>query len=793
MTEGSTPVQRKTTPPVPSSETAVHVLPSATHWGAVEARVRNGRLVEVAPFRGDSDPTPILQSLAGAVHDATRIRCPAVRAGYLRDGPGADRSRRGAEPFVEVSWERASTLVEAELRRVRQQHGNTAIYGGSYGWGSAGRLHNAPTLLHRFLNFFGGYTGSVNSYSCAAAIVVMPHIVGDWYDMFHQMTDWRSIAEHSRLVIAFGGLPLRNAQVVAGGCGDHTASGWLQRCRERGVRFVNLGPLRDDMAAFLAAEWIQARPNTDVAIMLGMAHTLISEGLHDTAFLAHYCVGFDRFQDYVMGAGDGQPKSAAWAAAISGLDADTIQRLARDAAGQRTILTLGWSLQRADHGEQVYWMAITLAAMLGQIGLPGGGFGFGMTAVGNTAQPADPSSRARLAQGENPTGRFIPVARIADMLLNPGATIDYDGLGLTYPDIRMIYWCGGNPFHHHQDLNRLLEAWRKPETIVVHEPWWTPLARHADIVLPATTSFERNDIGGATRDPFFLAMHKAIEPVGAARSDFEIFRVLAGRLGFAEDFTEGRDEMGWLRHLYELDRQQAARHAIELPDFETFWARGHVALPVPEKPMVLLEDFRRDPDAHPLSTPSGRIEIFSDTIASFGYEDCPGHAAWLEPAEWLGAAMAQRYPLHLISNQPSTRLHSQLDNGIVSRDGKVAGREPVWIHPADAARRRIANGEVVRVFNDRGACLAGAVVTDRIQPGVVQIATGAWYDPETPGASGSLCKHGNVNVLTLDKGTSRLAQGPSAQTCLVEIERFDGTPPPVTAFDPPVLLASPPE
>lgn len=765
-------------------------VPTATHWGAVEARVKDGRLIEAAPFRGDSNPTPILTSLAGAVHDATRIRRPAIRAGYLRDGPGGERSRRGAEPFVEVSWDRALSLVAAELRRVKQQHDNTAIYGGSYGWGSAGRLHNAPALLHRFLNFFGGYTASVNSYSCAAAIVVMPHIVCDWYDMFHQTTDWRSIAEHSRQVIALGGLPLRNAQVVAGGCGDHAASGWLRRCRERGVRFVNLGPLRDDMADFLDAEWISARPNTDVAIMLGMAHTLIAEGLHDTTFLSRYCVGFERFRDYVMGTADGLPKSADWAAGISGLDAGTIRRLTREAAGCRTMLTLGWSLQRADHGEQVYWMAVTLAAMLGQIGLPGGGFGFGMTAVGNTAQPADATSRARMPQGVNPTDRYIPVARIADMLLRPGATIDYDGRRLTYPDIRLVYWCGGNPFHHHQDLNRLLEAWRRPETIIVHEPWWTPLARHADIVLPATTSFERNDLGGATRDPYLLAMRKAIEPVGDARSDFDIFCLLAERLGFAEQFTEGRDEMGWLRHFHDLDRQQAARHRIELPDFDSFWAQGHVALPVPEKPTVLLEDFRRDPDAHPLPTPSGRIEIFSERVASFGYADCPGHAVWLEPAEWLGASKAGEYPLHLISNQPSTRLHSQLDNGVVSRDGKVAGREPVWINPADAAPREIADGAIVRVFNDRGACLAGALVTDRIQQGVLQIATGAWYDPDVPGESGSLCKHGNVNVLTLDKGTSSLAQGPSAQTCLVEVELFRGTPPPVTAFDPPLLLAS---
>ncbi|MFO1059086.1 MAG: molybdopterin guanine dinucleotide-containing S/N-oxide reductase [Dongiaceae bacterium] len=765
-------------------------VPSSTHWGAVEAIVEGGRLAGVAPFAADRDPSPIIASLPGAVHHPTRIATPAVRAGWLARGPAGDRAGRGAEPFVAVSWERALDLVAGELRRVARDHGNPAIYAGSYGWGSAGRFHDASGQLHRLLNLIGGYTGSVNSYSCAAAIVTMPHVVADWYRMFHEMTDWRAVAEASELVVALGGLPLRNAQVIAGGSGSHDTAFWLARCRERGVAFVNVGPIAEDMAGFLAAEWLPAVPNSDVALMLGLAHTLVEEGRHDEAFLARYCVGFERFRPYLMGTTDGVAKSADWAAPLCGLPAETIRALARRMAGCRSLLVLGWSLQRADHGEQVYWMAVTLAAMLGQIGLPGGGFAFGLTAVGNAATPADRASRAWLPEGVNPTGSVIPVARVADMLLAPGTTIDYDGRRITYPDIRLVYWCGGNPFHHHQDLNRLLAAWRRPETIVVHEPWWTPLARHADIVLPATTTFERNDIGGASRDPWMLAMHQAIPPVGEARSDHAICAALARRLGVEAAFTEGRDEMAWLRHLYERDRQEVARLGMSLPTFEAFWAQGHALLPVPERPGVLLEAFRRDPEAHPLTTPSGRIEIFSERVAGFGYRDCPGHPVWLEPAEWRGSARAASYPLHLISNQPAARLHSQLDQGSVSLAAKIAGREPVWIHPADAAERAIADGQVVRVFNDRGTCLAGARVTGRIARGVVQLATGAWYDPERPGEIGSLCKHGNVNLLTLDKGTSSLAQGPSAQTCLVEIEPHAGEPPPVTAFDPPLVLDS---
>jgi biotin/methionine sulfoxide reductase len=394
----------------------------------------------------------------------------------------------------------------------------------------------------------------------------------------------------------------------------------------------------------------------------------------------------------------------------------------------------------------------------------------------------------QLPTGMNPVKALIPVARFSDMLLQPGGRLEFNGQQLTYPDVRLVYWCGGNPFHKIQDLNRLLRAWQKPETIIIHEPWWTPAARRADIVLPCATTLERNDIGGAPRDRFYFAMQKAIEPVGEARTEYDIYSALAERLGFKAQFTEGRTEMEWLRHLYEIACQYAARQQIDLPDFDAFWRAGHVELPAPEDPPILFAPYRADLQAHPLRTPSGRIELFSETIAAFGYDDCPGHPVWLEPAEWLGSERAHIYPLHLISNQPRSRLHSQLDCGEVSRRAKVAEREAVWLHPDDAVVRGITSGDVVRIYNDRGACLAGAVVTEAIRLGVIQLATGAWFDPLDPHEIGSLDKHGNPNVLTLDKGTSKLAQSSVAQTVLVQVERFHGTPPPITVFSPPAII-----
>jgi biotin/methionine sulfoxide reductase len=771
-----------------TDQSDLRVTPFSTHWGTYHAEVRDGRLTGVRDYAGDPDPAVIGPGIVDMVDHPTRIARPMIRKSYLASGRQADPAGRGREPFVAVPWDEALDIAAAELKRVAETHGNGSIFGGSYGWGSAGRFHHAQSQVHRFLNCIGGYVASTNSYSHAAVDVLSPHIVGRFVSLLlDRATAWPVIVGNSKLVVMFGGLPVKNAQVTSGGVGRHTMPGALRAAKARGVEFVSISPIRSDAMPEIGAEWLAPRPNTDMALMLGLAHTLVAEGLHDVDFLARYTAGFERFRPYLMGETDGQPKDAEWAAGVSGLEAQAIRALARRMAGTRTMITVAWSIQRSDHGEQPCWMAITLAAMLGQIGLPGGGFGIGYGSENGIGNPVRQFRFPALPQGENPVAAPIPVARISDALLHPGEPYDFNGERRTYPDLRLVYWAGGNPFHHHQDLNRLVRALRRPETIIVNEIWWTAMARHADIVFPATTVLEREDIAMTHWEPLVVAMRQAVEPVGEARDDYAIFTGLARRLGVAARFTEGRSPEDWVRHLWDQARQRAAEAGFELPGLDELRQRETVSLPPAERDAVLLDAFRADPVANPLTTPSGRIEIFSARIAAFGYDDCPGHPVWIEPYEWLGGALAKRYKLHLISNQPRTRLHSQFDPGRVSRASKVQGREPMVMHPADAAARGIADGDVVRVFNDRGACLAGVIVSDEVMRGVVQLSTGAWYDPAEPGVAGSLCKHGNPNVLTRDRGTSRLGQGPSAQTVLVEVERFEGEPPPVTAFEPPVI------
>ena len=759
-------------------------LLTSSHWGMGVVEIEDGQITAVQGHPADPAPSALNDNIPGSLTGAARVRRPAVRKSWLEGTPG----KRGEDPFVEVSWDRALDLIATELTRVRQQHGNTAIFAGSYGWASAGRFHHAQSQLKRFLNTLGGFVRSEGNYSYNTALVTMPYIVGDGFRQnLAEATRWSVIAQHSDLVVSFGGLALRNMQICDGGNGKHRIPGLLSQCAARGVKFVNISPMRTDMEADLNAEWLTPQPGSDTAVMMGLAHTLMAENLHDMAFLQRYTVGFDKVAAYLNGETDGVVKDAEWAAQHSGLDPIRIRALARDMAAARTMITCAAGLQRADFGEQPLWMVVTLAAMLGQIGLPGGGYGIGYAVNGHVGAIGRPFNWGSLPQGNNPVEDFIPVAMIADLLLNPGDSYQYEGQTRRFPDTRLVWWAGGNPFHHHQDLNRLRDAFQRPETIIVNELNWTATARHADIVLPITAPQERRDFGAGKTDNILVPMPKLVDPVGAARTEYDIYTDLARRLGDEQAFTEGRSEEQWLQNLWAFTMQEAKAHGVDLPDWEAFMEGDMLEMPDPMPDHTFLSDFRADPGTHPRPTPSGRLELFSETIAAMHIADCPGHAVWKTPRD-RAAGLARDYPLALISGQPGTRLHSQNDNGALSLAHKVQGREPVVIHPEDAAARGIADGDIVELFNDRGRCLAGAQVSDAVMPGVAFLWTGAWYDPDFD-APANRDRHGNPNVLTHDLRTSTFSQSPASHSALVDLRKFEGTAPPVMAHQPPSFVS----
>lgn len=336
----------------------------------------------------------------------------------------------------------------------------------------------------------------------------------------------------------------------------------------------------------------------------------------------------------------------------------------------------------------------------------------------------------------------------------------------------------------------MLRAWRKLDTFIVHDVQWTASARYADIVLPATTSYERNDLEqvGDYALSHIVPMKKIVEPLFEARNDFDIFADIAAYLGFEYEYTQGLTEMDRLRAFYEAAKIESRAKGMEMPVFDVFWdSNKPLSFPVSDaqEDFVRHADYRADPLLNALGTPSGKFEIYSRAIEGYNYDDCPPHPTWIEPIERLDGPTT-RYPLHVAANHPQMRLHSQLCGTVNRESYQIAEREPCWMNPADAQQRGLNDGDVVRVFNDRGQALAGLKITDEIRPGVIRFNEGGWFDPADPRQIGSICRYGDVNTLMTGIASSRLAQANCGHTGMVEVERFAGTLPPVMVFSQPV-------
>lgn len=800
---------------------------SASHFGAFEANVRNSRFEGVNAFEGDDYPSSLVNALPARTYAEDRILYPCVREDYLKNGYKSDKSKRGKDKFVRVSWEKALELVANEIKRTHKEFGDDSIYGGSYGWYCVGSLNNPQALLGRMLHITGGYTSRTCTYSTHAIRQITPYITGT-DESTAKPTAYPVVIKNSECIV-FWGADVVNTNQIAWGVPDHKTYKYLKELKEeakkRDIKFYIIDPVYNNTGMYFDAEHIKVNPTTDVALMLGIAHYLYTNKLHDEKFLRKYTYGFKQFKEYLLGnTEDKIAKTPKWASKICGVDENVIEMLAKEFASKRTMLMGGWATQRAHHGEQPNWMLITLASMLGQIGLPGGGYGCSYhysgggvpmpaAATGNAqsekslngstgpqaekgALSASPglSGMSRKTKIDGPWQKskvpVIPVSRIVECLENPGKEIKFDGNIIKYPDIRMAYWAGGNPFHHHQDRNRMIKAYQKLETFVVQDAFWTATARMADIILPCTLEQERNDITKAHSNSYIFAMKQASEPYGEAKDDYDIFTELLKHFSdkHVHAFTEGRSKMEWIEHFYNASYEKAKNSGVKMPAFKEFWEKGYCEFETPEvaKKFVRFEDFRKNPIVNRLGTPSGKIEIFSKKIASYEYDNCKGHPMWFEPMEWLGSEKVDKYPLNLVSPHPKYRLHSQLNNTWLRHLEEVNGREPIWINTKDAKKRGIKSGDVVRIFNDRGQILGGAVVTEYVKEGAVRMQEGAWYDPSEAGEPGTLCRHGDVNVLIPDVGTSNLAQGNQA-TALVEIEKFKGEVPEIGIFKSPVI------
>jgi len=726
----------------------------------LRAWVRGGRIERITSDARPDDP------------DDPQLRACVRGRAYLRRLYHPDRllhpmkrvGERGEGRFERIGWEEALDRICEAMVRTRDAHGPDAFFN-MHGTGGGSRLAGSQ-MSARLLNVFGGHLRHHNSYSSAAARWAAPFTLGT-DDCGHSPDDW----VNSKLILLWGHNP---AETVFG-----TNTGYrLKLARRAGARIVVIDPRLSMTAQALADDWIPLRPGTDSALMDAMAFVMIAEGLHDQSFLDRYCLGFDEahlplgaqpggsYRSYVLGETDGTPKTPAWAAGYTEVPPDRIERLAREYATTKPAALLpGLAFNRRAYGEQPVRGSITLAAMTGNIGIAGGGAG------GVSYSVARPVPVAEFPIGPNPVAASIPVflwteavTRGRSMGAADGVTGLPPGQGSLRADIRFIFNTAGNTLiNQHANVNRTARILRDPalvDFIVVVDHFATPSAKFADVLLPAATWFERNDICTVWGlGDSVIAMNKAVEPLGECRSDFDICAAIATRLGLGGAFTGGRSELEWLDWMLGPAREADP----SFPALDEFRRRGVHAFRH-GRPHVAFADFREDPVRWPLRTPSGRIEIYSERLAEMGLEGVPPIPVFIP--EWEGGAwdpLFAKYPLQAFGRHFQRRTHSIYDNVDWLEE---ALPQRVFMNPIDAAARDIEDGDEVRVFNDRGEIRLRVRVTRRIMPGVVDIPQGAWWSPDACGVD----RRGNINVLTSERPTPG-ARGNAQHTLLVQVAR----------------------
>lgn len=719
----------------------------------LRAHVKNGVVTRISSEDGtDPAESPQLRAclkgraIRNRLYHPDRLKYPMKRTG-----------RRGEGKFQRVSWDEAVEFIATNLKTVVDKHGPGSVFI-QYGTGDCGAI-TGNAAAQRLMNLMGGHLGYYNSYSSACLRYTAPYVVG-----YRDTSSYQTLV-HSKLIVLNGFNP---AETVF----ETNSNYYLAKAKDAGAKVVVIDPRLSETAATFADEWIPLRPTTDTALFVAMAHVIITENLQDQAFLDKYCIGFDEqhmpagvpaglsFKSYVLGLSDGMAKTPEWASPITGIDANTIRNLAREyATAKPAQLIQGLGPQRHAHGEESVRAGITLACMTGNLGILGGGWGGGDggrslgLGVGN------------LPAGSNPIKARIPVFLWTDAIVRGTEMTAADGVkdGPLPSNIKFIFNLASNTLvNQHADINRtakVLHDERLVQCIVVSDHFMTPSARFADIVLPADNSLERSDFGFPwSGEKYVIFGNKVVEPPFECKHAYWWLSRVAERLGLGGKFTEGKTEVDWLKQL--VARARGSDPAF--PSYEELQKAG-IYRQAPQE-YVAYENEIKDPAHHPFKTPSGKIEIFSKILYDMNNPEIPGAPRYISAWEGPEDPLISKYPLQCIGPHYKRRTHSTFDETPWMEE---ADPQVMWISLQDAERRNIADGDRVKVFNDRGALVIRARVTRRVRPGVVSIPQGAWYTPDENG----VCRRGCVNILTSQKPTP-LAHGNAQHTILVEVQRI---------------------
>ncbi len=834
------------------------VFTNCTNAGPVSVSVKDGQVTRIRPLVADEkdfkpwvieadgrqyspakkfNVAPYVHADRRRLYSEERIKYPMKRVDF---DPNGERNpqNRGKSAYERISWDEALDLVAGEIKRVKDKHGGSAISGmtsSHHNWGIVGYKMGPFARFMNMLEFTpvldnpdsweGWHWGATHTYGFYWRLG-MP----EQYDLLEDSL------KNAEMIVFWSNDPDTTRGTYTG----QESAMWRQWLKEKGVKMIFIDPFHNYTAGVMEGKWLAPRIGTDAALAMAIAHVWITEDIYDKEYVENRTIGFDQFKKYVLGEEDGQAKTPEWAEQESGIKARVIRTLAREWAAKRTVLSGGarggeGGACRQAYGTEWARMMVLLQAMQG-LGKPGRTiWGTTMGAPSDTKSwfPAYADLEGRIATTTmadhlpiNPTQQRLWRLTLPDAILDPpvswygegfcGQSLEQQFKHFEYPmeghsEVKLFYRYGGSFMGTMSDTTKWVRMYQSPklEFVVNQDIWYNSETRMADVILPACTNFEREDVGewgacggytvhasSGCNYRIVVRQQKCIEPMWESKSDFEILSLLAEKLGRKEEFTDGKTELEWVKTFFD---------GSDLPkqiSWEEFNEKGYHIINISDdyKSTPSLRWFAegRDcdtPDQHnpkrgtdkakDLGTYSGKIEFVSESLKAHfpDDEERPISPHYIPSFEGHHSEMFKEYPLQLLSPHPRFSFHCHYDKHTdwlddipihrIKKDGYAWW--PARIHPDDATARGIRHHDIVRLYNHRASVLCIAVVTERVRPGVIHsYASSAKYDPLVPGNADAIDKGGCVNMLTPSRMVSKNAPGMTPNSCLIEIEKWEG-------------------